>query len=157
MQEKWKPVPGYEGLYEVSSQGRVRSPRGMRSLFVAYGGYVGVTLFRENKPKNWHVHQLVAGAFIGPATGGHEVNHKNLNRSDNRPSNLEYVTASQNMRHALEWGMSQGVNTLLPKDVRNIRRALRRGATQKSLAAKYGVSRTTIGAISQGRTWAWLK
>lgn len=109
--EAWKPVVGYEGLYEVSDQGRVRSlprrGRGNRAARVYGGqllrpgkmvrGHLSVALSRDNRAASRSVHALVLEAFVGPCPGGQEVRHVNDNPSDNRLANLEYGTRRENM------------------------------------------------------------
>ena len=120
MKESWQPVPGYEGLYEVSDQGRVRSldreiqKRGRagvlmnlrlqgRVLKAQMDGNVRlfVTLSRNGKYKPQRVHTLVAHAFLGPRPEGLQINHIDGDCQNNAASNLEYCTASENMKHAV--------------------------------------------------------
>jgi hypothetical protein len=106
--EVWKPVLQYEGYYEVSNLGRVRSVRSGRGTKAGRilntppdtDGYPRVRLSRFNKPVDVNVHVLVALTFIGPCPEGLEVNHKDLKRNNNRASNLEYLTHSENQQHA---------------------------------------------------------
>ena len=115
--ELWKPVPGFEDCYEVSDAGRVRSVRhyvanryGERpvegkilSQQKCRNGYMIVSMGRKHK--HMLVHRLVASAFLpAPDYEGAEVNHKNLIKSDNRVSNLEWVTKHENMQHAHDSG-----------------------------------------------------
>lgn len=115
MKEVWKPVVGYEGLYEVSSEGRVKSlarqvkasrGNGMRGVpekllnhVVGTHGYVDVGLWKGNKVKQKRVHILVAEAFIENTFDKPYVNHVNEDKADNRVSNLEWVTAKENTNH----------------------------------------------------------
>ena len=114
MREEWRPVVGYEGLYEVSNMGRVRSVE--RTVWDNRGyyktvqerirkpqnnrhGYLCVVLAKDGKIKNHYIHRLVAEAFIQfvpEANASYEVDHRNTVRTDNRVSNLCYVTSSQN-------------------------------------------------------------
>lgn len=104
MGEHWKSVPGFEGRYEVSSEGRVRSLlRGGRVLRagIASHGYPMVVLGRGN-PRT--IHSLVAEAFLGPRPAGQEVRHKDGNRKNASAGNLCYGTRSENIRDAVAHG-----------------------------------------------------
>ena len=105
--ESWKDIPGFEGAYQVSNLGRVRSLdrrdrlgrrfRGRVLILQKYpNGYLHVALGRG--PQHL-VHRLVAGAFLQNASRLREVNHKNGNRADNRLENLEWVSSSDNKKH----------------------------------------------------------
>lgn len=106
--EEWRPVVGFEGVYEVSCLGRMRrlavkhSPRGhMLSLRPDGRGYRITILQRGPRKRKARIHQFVAAAFIGPLPSPkHEVNHRDGVRSNNRLANLEYVTRHENMQHA---------------------------------------------------------
>lgn len=106
--ENWKSIPGYEGRYEVSDQGRVLSVR--TDLFlkpnIMNHGYACVHLYSGGKQSRVvkTIHQLVALAFIPNPHNCREVNHKNFLRRDNRVENLEWVTRSENVRHAVAAG-----------------------------------------------------
>jgi hypothetical protein len=104
------------------------------------------------------VHRLVAAAFIGEPPPGKEVNHINAVRSDNRASNLEYVTRSQNMAHKRVTGTQQdgernGRAILSAKQVADIRERYSRGEYGTSLAQEFGVHSNTIYALVRGETW----
>lgn len=109
VQEEWRSVKGYEGLYEVSSFGQVRSLGHMKRIRAQYTtecGYKTLQLYRNNRPKAFKVHRLVAAAFIGdPPDGCTDTNHKNGIKTDNRAENLEWCTRTQNMAHAMEIGI----------------------------------------------------
>ena len=127
MQEEWKEVVGFEGLYEVSNKGRVRSldrkvPRlgkyGQPSHMVYKGklipmwitnqGYLRLTLNRDGKKSNHLVHRLVANAFIPNTENKETVNHKNGIKSDNQLQNLEWATRSEQNHHAWAIGLNKG-------------------------------------------------
>lgn len=112
--EIWKPVVGYDGFYEVSSVGRVRSV--YRVVRGKYGktqskpgrllkpatnkdGYYYVTLSKEAKAKHFFIHRLVATAFIQNSPNKEQVNHINEDIKDNRVENLEWVTSKENINH----------------------------------------------------------
>jgi hypothetical protein len=108
--EHWLPVVGYEGLYEVSDLGKVRSLRDgqLLSLYVV-DDYPMVTLHKGGKQKTRHVHRLVLEAFAGPCLPGQQARHGRSGPDDNCwPENLEWGTAAQNaidkVRHAIAAG-----------------------------------------------------
>lgn len=111
-EEIWKPIKGYEGIYEVSSYGRVRSldryiRKGNRPYCIKgrilkniKGAYCYVNLHNEDgTAKKYKVHRLVADVFVPNPCNLPQVNHKNENKMDNRAINLEWVTAQQNCNH----------------------------------------------------------
>lgn len=108
--EEWRPIPGYEALYEVSSIGRVRSlPRAttsgkIRKLRLNRHGRYDINLSADNRTRTFNVHVLVALAFIGPRPDGYDVRHLNGDRTDNRLANLGYSTHSENLRDRIAHG-----------------------------------------------------
>lgn len=108
----WKPIVGYEGLYEVSDSGQVRSlsklcgrsKRDEKELktFVNSFGYVKVNLFRNSCGKQFSVHRLVAEAFIPNPDNLPQVNHKDGNKQNNTVENLEWCSVSENINHAIQ-------------------------------------------------------
>ena len=109
----WRSVKGYEGLYEASTDGEVRSiarrttKGGILKLYVSpHNGYAYVTLSKNNKRKTKRVHRLIATAFWGDRPEK-QINHKNGDKTDNRLSNLEYCTQSENMKHAYDTGLER--------------------------------------------------
>lgn len=112
--ELWVPVPSFEGMYEVSSLGRVRSVNRITNdgkkirgkiLSSRSGRYPCVTLYRCNSPVNFSIHRLVAQAFIPNPEHLPEVNHKDGNKLNNSVSNLEWSTSSNNCNHAVVHGL----------------------------------------------------
>lgn len=118
--EEWRPIAGYEGEYDVSNYGRVRSRGfvqeavdGRRILMKprlltqqkTKDGYMRVEISRQGKQKRFAVHRLVASAFIPNPDGKPQVNHIDSNRSNNRVENLEWVTASENSIHGYKYGL----------------------------------------------------
>lgn len=100
MEEIWMPVKGYEGLYEVSNNGRVRSLKFDKikelSLVDNGQGYLHVHLCKEGKRKHFFIHRLVVEAFIGEIPKGLIVNHKDENPQNNNVNNLEICTYEYN-------------------------------------------------------------
>ena len=111
MEEIWKSVKGYEGLYEVSNLGRVRSlPRtdalgrpvkgGIMKARPQKGGYMQIHLRDKNAKRKAHtVHRLVGMAFVQGYKEGLDINHKNEKRADNRADNLEWCTRAYNLNY----------------------------------------------------------
>jgi NUMOD4 motif/HNH endonuclease len=119
--EQWRAIPGYEGLYEASSFGRVRSlPRvvvgGPHGTYSVAGrelkltsrrsdGYLVVNLHGgRGCSRTWPVHQLALLAFVGPRPAGYEGCHTNGDRTNNRIENLRYGSRSENNRDAVRHG-----------------------------------------------------
>lgn len=112
MTEEWRPISGYEGLYEVSSTGKVRncrigSPNYHRELTQQPNGkkgvakYISIGLWKHNQPKYKYLHRIVAEAFIPNPDSRPSVNHKDCNPLNNCVTNLEWVTHQENMDHAV--------------------------------------------------------
>lgn len=108
--ETWLPVVGYEGLYEVSSLGCIRStprPRtrgGLLKVSTGKRGYPKVSLCKDDAQVTHEVHRLVAAAFIGPRPGGQEVRHKDGDVLNASSDNLEYGTRSENNLDSVRHG-----------------------------------------------------
>lgn len=107
MNEIWKDIPGYEGRYQVSNTGKVKSMNYRRTGvpgIIAPGntrdGYQFVTICKaDKKRKNYLVHRLVWESFVGPIPEGLQVNHKDENKSNNSLENLELMTPKQNINY----------------------------------------------------------
>lgn len=125
---EWRSVKGYEGIYEVSNDGRVRRIAGWSNKNNGYRyptgelkqnnvhGYMRVALYKKGVPTRYSVHRLVASAFLKNPNNLPQVNHKDGNKGNNNVKNLEWVTQSQNMKHARDTG-------LYPNDTPRMRRA----------------------------------
>lgn len=175
--ERWRPIPGYEGLYQASSLGRVRSlPRALPregGTIVRYAGrlltalpdgrgYLAVSLSVPGERTKRRVHILVASAFIGPRPGRLDINHKNGVKTDNRAANLEYVSRSRNNEHAYALGLanakrgqSSGRAVLTDEQAKYVLR-MKGIKRQRDLAKELGCPKGTIANIHSGRTWRHL-
>lgn len=179
--ETWKPVVGYEGLYEVSDLGRVRSVDiwitsrnrwGTETCRLRKGrilkqtidrgkeayGRRQVKLSRENHPKTRLVHQLVAAAFIGPRPNGLEVAHRDGNAAHNALLNLRYSTPKDNSADKYTHGtMLCGTavhnSKLRECDVLRIR-ALHGERTVSEIAEMFQISIAQVSRIQNGKRWA---
>ena len=102
-QEIWKPVEGFEGLYEISNLGRVKSlwfgKEKIMNPAKTKDGYLFVNLYKDRKRKAFKVHRLVATAFIPNHEGFEQVNHKNEVKTNNCVENLEWCSAWDNMHY----------------------------------------------------------
>ena len=121
MVEIWKPISGYEGIYEISNLGRVKRLTGRNGAVLKEGhilkpnnsrGYLYVGLSTANSGKaTTLVHRLVADAFVPNPNGYHEVNHKDENKMNNCADNLEWCSRAYNMAYGtarLRQGVSYG-------------------------------------------------
>lgn len=165
--EQWRDIPGYEGLYQVSDHGRVKSDvKSGRILKHGYvrGKYAYVTLSKDKKQISTGVHRLVALAFLGePPADGMEVNHIDCNTHNNHISNLEYCTRKQNARHAAENGRykplkgSRHHNARLTDElVLEIRRLHTEGYRTSDIAREFNVSPNHLYTIFNNKSWRHL-
>lgn len=173
LSEEWRDVPGYEGRYQVSDLGNVRSigvgANGHRgqSLKAHPSGakprqYPRVTLLRNGARRGFFVHVLVMLAFEGPPPFGHEVDHLDNDPLNPRHSNLEYVTRSEQQRRVYRRDGRKPVDrpgelnpcAVLTWDaVRRIRALSITGARNVDLARQFTVDQSTISHILAGRLW----
>jgi hypothetical protein len=179
MKESWAPVAGFEGLYEVSDQGRVKAvarmaphPRcGYRrhrerilKPSLCDTGYLQVSLHKDGRQRTVKVHRLVAEAFLGPRPADMDIRHGSTDRTDNRAANLSYGTRADNEADKVRDGVSNrgercGSAKLTEQQVLEARHRARAGelSSVKQLAAEWGVSVTCLHDAISGRRWAWLE
>lgn len=106
MNEQWKPIEGFESLYEVSSTGKVRSLTTRRVLkFNTVDRYLRVALCKNGRSKQTRVHRIVAKHFVENPLNKPSVNHKDGNRLNNSATNLEWCTQAENSAHAAKSGL----------------------------------------------------
>lgn len=159
--EVWMPVVGYEGWYSVSSLGRIRRDKtwcGTTAGLILKpqlqrNKYLRVYLWKDGKGRLVSVHRVVATAFHGIPEPGMFVNHKNGERSDNCEWNLEWVTPSENSRHAdvvlgkYYRGESNHSSKLTDAQVVEIRRLLLAGNSGPSIAKRFGIAHSHVYRI----------
>ena len=163
----WKPIAGYEGLYEVSDDGRVRSlsrTTGKEATILRQNfsgkGYYAVALCKNGIARTVYVHLLVANAFVDKPDVSHRlvVNHKDGDKTNNCANNLEWVSYSENNSHAYNTGLKQKgalfYNAKLSDSQVAEIKANGKCTTYEAIAQKYGVTKATIRDILIGKTWA---
>lgn len=166
-QEKWKAVVFFEGSYEVSNFGQVKSlareknNKGKiqkiqeRILRQAKTNYPSVSLWLEGVLKVKKVHRIVAEAWLPNPDHKPEVNHKDGNRFNNHVNNLEWATRKENTHHAMvnklmPSGESHKKSKLNARDVNDIRSS---SEPQRVLAQRFGVSQSNISFIKNNLAW----
>lgn len=114
MEEIWKDIKGYEGLYEISNLGNVKSSKILKKE-LCKNGYFRIKLFKNGKGKRFLIHRLVAIAFIPNQDDKPQVNHRDGNKQNNNVNNLEWVTSKENNIHAHRAGLNKGSFGMLGK------------------------------------------
>lgn len=161
LSERWLPVPGWEGWYEVSDLGRIRGLKThtiLRPVPRNRYGHMKVSLTRPGARQYASVGRVVALAFLGAPPPGQQVRHGPGGASDNRLVNLCYGTPQENAKDKLRDGTHargerQGAAKLTWPAVREIRRRHSAGETRRTLADAYAVSIPNIDRIIRGETW----
>lgn len=172
--EVWKSIKDFEGLYEISSIGRIRSlfriieykngikhPHDgfMLKQELSKDGYMRIKLWKSHKYKHFNVHRLVASAFIDNPGGKDCVNHIDSMRVNNCVYNLEWVTVQENTDHAIEYGNfnpkgeGNGSAKLKDNEVLEIRY---NGKPPKEMMEKFSISKGVVSSIRTRRTWKHL-
>lgn len=177
--ERWLPVVDWEGLYEVSSLGRVRglermvgAPGAVKRLLPARvlkqsgpfesSPYRHVTLVSNDRERRAKVHVLVAEAFLGPRPDGYDVCHGPAGKLDNSAANLSYGTRSKNLGEdrrrdgTTNAGVRNGNAKLTDEIVRQCRARASRGERPEVLAREFGVTTSTVLYVVNGATWRHL-
>lgn len=166
--EKWRPIVGWEGIYAVSDCGRVRRDAGGRGAVAGRvltvkrnrKGYGYVDLSRGDRKTRRLLHQLVAAAFLSARPSpSHHPNHLDGNKLNNHPENLEWATNAENTSHAWANGLiaplrgeRNGRAKLAKTQVFEIR-SLRGQVGARAIAKRFGVARSMVQRIHQGRAW----
>jgi DNA-binding CsgD family transcriptional regulator len=171
--EIWVPIKAYEGLYSVSSWGRVRShdrtgihsrggPRFVKGVLMhpqpSRRGYLFVVLWGPQGRQTLKVHRLVAQHFL-PLPEMPEVNHKDFKVDNNHYLNLEWATRQQNMDHAMLGGRCEARTNpakrrkLTPEDVEQICQMRKSGITCQNISEQFGISHQTVSKIARNLSW----
>lgn len=178
MEEIWKDIEGYEGLYQVSNMGRIKSlerykenhgklqkvEEKIKTINIKNSGYQFVQLYKNNKYKNLMVHRLVAQAFIPNVDNKPQINHIDGNKLNNNVTNLEWCTNSENNKHAWNTGLKQCTEKLKEATRKTNREYKSKPINQLDLQGNYiktwlnaheasrqlGIDRSTISQCCRG-------
>jgi hypothetical protein len=168
MTKEWRDIPGWEGIYRISSEGDAmrlagspwcRVDRVLKNI-KSPSGYFYVNFTNSPEYRHMWIHRLVASAFLEPQpTPKHEINHINGIKTDNRPENLEWVTRSENVKHAFDTGLhpiKEGVDgtnaKLTQEDLDCIVAMTENGAKPKEIAARLQIKYGSVVGFLYGRT-----
>lgn len=173
MQEIWKDISNYGGLYEVSNIGKVRRSikdiphdgtypgRILRGIEIR--GYRKINLYKNGRSKMFFIHRLVADVFLPKIKGKNFINHIDLNKKNNDVTNLEWCTARENKLHAMKhgayaFGERAAKAKLNPVKVQKIRQLYATGNYyQRELGKKFGVSQAAIGWVVRKNSWNHIR
>lgn len=158
--EQWADIANYEGLYQVSTFGRVKSfQKGettIRKPWVDKCGYLYVDLYKDGKRGRAGTHQLVARAFVPNPDNKLEVNHEDGHPLNNHVSNLSWVTTAENKEHALRTGLILTGDKCswakLTDEQATYIRENPNNLSTRELADKFGIHRQSVSEIQLGRT-----
>lgn len=172
--EQWMPIPGWEGRYSVSSEGRLRGeplkvrrgpgdgeytwPSRPVSQYRTPRGYMAATLYRGNKSYSRRVHRLVLEAFVGPCPDGMEARHLDGNPTNNRLENLAWGSHQENEADKRAHGTAptgeRGPGAKLnSRQVAAIRHRFAAGERAVDLAAEFGIHWATLYKIARRQSW----
>lgn len=175
MTEIWKDIEGYNGRYQVSNLGRVRSVdyieeinnkwgsttlrkrkgKVLKPCFDGKGNYIHVCLNGRSK----NIHRLVAKAFIPNPNQYDEVNHKDEDKTNNKVSNLEWCTHKYNNNYGMKATCSKGSNNGMSKITNDVALEIKEKSKYmrtSDIAKEYSLSESHVSAIKYGRRWGWL-
>ena len=165
MEEIWKDVVGFEGIYQVSNLGKVKSLKFGKEKYLSITkssiGYLNTKLQLNKKNKSFLVHRLVAETFIKNEFNKPCVNHINGIKTDNRVENLEWCTHKENTEHSLKndlikTGCNRKQSKLSLKDIEYIRKNYKEKDKKNGgykLAEMFGVSRNCISNVVKNKTY----
>jgi len=172
--EEWRAIPGYEGFYEASELGAIRSvdrtinhSRGgdlkcfrkgriLSPTLNKRNGYLCVNLCLKGVTKTRRVNRLICLAFHLNPDNKPYVNHKDGDKTNNAKDNLEWSTAQENVLHAIEYGFSNPSAIKHPKiftqaDLFMVHKMIREGCTQNQIASYFSVCQPTISRLINGK------
>jgi len=159
--EIWKDISGYEGLYQASNFGCIKSfPR-----LGTFGGILKprlskthycVVLYKNNILKKYYIHRLILETFIGPCPPGMECRHLDNNPQNNRLDNLKWDTHYNNMQDKIKFNTGyRGCDNakLIIKEIIEIKKLLKEKIPQRTIAKLFNISQSTTSNINRGINW----
>nr|QBK85392.1 MAG: HNH endonuclease [Iridovirus LCIVAC01] len=161
--EEWRTIPGNE-KYEASNLSQIRNTKTKRILkkYITETGYERIGLYSQNGRKNNQVHRLVAQAFIPNPNNFPQVNHKDKNRANNKVENLEWATASMNVKHSIKMGVKRHKRAVWQRDLEGNEVAVFDSITKASEIT--GCDASSIIKCANGKrntagnfTWGYVK
>lgn len=168
MKEIWKDIPDYEGVYQVSNLGRIRSldryiKRGKSGFFKEGqiqklqnngNGYLYKQLKHEGRYRNFYIHRLVLMVFIGERPDGMVICHKDGDTTNNNLNNLRYDTPLENNIDQFRHGIEKG--KLSNDDVLKVRKMYKDGYKTKEISEFFNVGKWVVQRINKGENYSWL-
>lgn len=161
LQEIWKDIPEFEGVYSISNHGRVKNIKsGLIKKPVIIAGYYYTGLCMKNRvTKSLRINRLVANAFLPNPASLPFVNHKDNNKLNNVVSNLEWCSHAGNMDWMIKQGRQAkgektGASKLTETDVLEIRKLRSSGMKYDDIALMFPVNKSVICAICNNKAWA---
>ena len=147
--------------YSVDEKGTIFGPKGLIRPFLHHTGYLVFTARKENKQKQFRAHRFIMECLLGKSCL--LVNHKDGDKTNNNPSNLEYVTPKQNTRHAFLSGLMKGFSgetnsmaKLTNEQAKNLICDLKSGLRNKELGSRYGLHPNYVSLIRSKKRWKKL-
>lgn len=176
LKEEWKDIPGYEGLYKISSNGKIFSYKRSGEYMARWGiakmnfpekemkisttksGYKYISLKKPNeKSIKFLLHRLVMLTFIGEPNGK-QVNHIDGEKSNNNLNNLEYCTGAENLRHCIDvLGKKRGEGSCSKLTENQVIKIKQDQRILREIAKDYGVTLQAIWMIKKGKNWGHIK
>ena len=175
---KYKDIKGYEGLYQISEDGVVRSldrvttgvngreyyNKGVTLKSSNNKGYLQVRLYKDNGSRTIPIHRLIATTYVPNPNNLPQVNHKDGNKKNNHYTNIEWCTPSENTQHAFDTGLAtptrgetNGQAKLTDEIVIGIRKVHNTGKyMQREIAEMYGIKDAQVSRIVNNKRWAHL-
>lgn len=172
MKEIWKDVVGYEGLYQISNIGRIKSlnynktkkENIMKQRCVKGKEYFSIGIMKDGVSKEYKIHRLVAIAFIPNPDNKPQINHKDSDPKNNNVENLEWCTSAENIQHAFKYGRKTQKgekNNMCSHPDSIIKQMLRYKNlpmfTQQDISDIFGIDRRYISAIFRGKVRGYLQ